>query len=73
MSSKAVVRYLGLILPLLWLFVNLMTSSTQRPCDGALCQGMTLSLWIEFHLMNDIEESGGLGMVSLLGLWIYGV
>ena len=24
-SSKAVVRYLGLILPLLWLFVNLRT------------------------------------------------
>ena len=90
MSSKAVVRYLGLILPLLWLFVNLMTSFyTKAFRDSALCQGMTLSLWIEFQiasnfmgvldvmgrrdLINDIEERGGLGMVSLLGLWIYGV
>ena len=90
MSSKAVVRYLGLILPLLWLFVNLMTSFyTKAFRDSALCQGMTLSLWIEFQiasnfmglldvmgrrdLINDIEERGGLGMVSPLGLRIYGV
>ena len=89
-SSKAVVRYLGLILPLLWLFVNLMTSFyTKAFRDSALCQGMTLSLWIEFQiasnfmglldvmgrrdLINDIQERGGLGLVSLLGLWIYGV
>ena len=89
MSSKAVVRYLGLLLPLLWLFVNLMTSFYMKAfSDSALCHGMTLSLWTEFQiasnvvsldlmgrldLIKDIEERGGLGMVSLLGLWIYGI
>ena len=89
MSSKAVVRYLGLLLPLLWLFVNLMTSFyTKAFSDSALCHGMTLSLWTEFQiasnfisldlmgrldLIKDIEERGGLGTVSLLGLWIYGI
>ena len=89
MSSKAVVRYLGLLLPLLWLFVNLMTSFyTKAFSDSALCHGMTLSLWTEFQiasnfisldlmgrldLIKDIEERGGLGTVSLLGLWIFGI
>jgi hypothetical protein len=89
-SSKAVVRYLGLLLPLLWLFVNLMTSFyTKAFSDSPLCRGMTLSLWTEFQiasnfigvvdvmgrrdLINDIEERGGLGMVSLCGIWIYGI
>ena len=66
-------------LPFLWLFVNLMTSFYAKAFEYSyLCQGMTLSLWIEFQiaardLINDIEERGGLGMVSLLGLWIYGI
>jgi hypothetical protein len=81
-SSKAVVRYLGLLLPVLWLFVNVMTSFyTKAFSDSPLCRGMTLPLWIEFQiasnfvgvldvmgrrdLINDIEERGGLGMVSL--------
>ena len=89
-SSKAVVRYLGLTLPFLWLFVNLMTSFYTKAFENSyLCKGMTLSLWIEFQiasnftgaldvlgrrdLINDIKERGGLGMVSLLGLWIYGI
>lgn len=89
-SSKAVVRYLGLFLPLLWVFVNLMTSFYPKAfSDSALCRGMTLPLWIEFQiasnfigvldvmgrrdLIDDIEERGGLGMVSLLGIWIYGI
>ena len=81
MSSKVIVRYLGLLLPLLWLFVNLMTSFyTKAFSDSALCHGMTLSLWTEFQiasnfisldlmgrldLIKDIEERGGLGTVSL--------
>ena len=88
MSSKAVVRYLGLLLPLLWLFVDLMTSFYTKAFNNSeLCHGMTLSLWTEFQiasnfisvldvkqdLISDIEERGGLGMVSLLGLWIYGI
>ena len=106
-SSRTVVRYLGLLLPFLWLFVNLMTSFYGKAFNNSyLCQGMTLSLWIEFQiasnftgfldvlgkrgsapmdykidskksgrrdLINDIEERGGLGLVSLLGLWIYGI
>ena len=45
-SSKAVVRCLGLLLPLLWLFVNLMTSFYTKAFNGSeLCRGMTLSLW----------------------------
>jgi len=89
-SSKAVVRYLGLLLPFLWLFVNLMTSFyTKAFSDSELCRGMTLSLWIEFQiasnfvgvldvmgrrdLIDDIEKRGGLGMVSLLGIWIFGI
>jgi hypothetical protein len=89
-SSKTVVRYLGLLLPLLWLFVNLMTSFyTKAFSNSALCRGMTLSLWIEFQiasnfvgvldvmgrrdLINDIEERGGLGMVCLIGMFIWAV
>ncbi|EDR03024.1 uncharacterized protein LACBIDRAFT_307555 [Laccaria bicolor S238N-H82] len=90
MSSKAIVRYLGLMLPFLWLFVSLMTSFyTKAFRNSPLCRGMTLSLWTEFQLasnfigvldvmgkrdlIDDIVQRGGLGTVSLLGLWIYGI
>jgi len=89
-SSEAGVLYLGLLLPLLWLFVNLMTSFyTKAFSNSALCRDMTLSLWIEFQiasnfvgildvlgrrdLITDIKKRGGLGMVSLLGIWIFGI
>ena len=62
MSSKAVVRYLGLILPLLWLFVNLMTSFYTKAFDSALCRGMTLSLWIEFQMVSNF-----MGLLDVLG------
>ena len=63
MSSKAVVRYLGLILPLLWLFVNLMTSFyTKAFSDSALCRGMTLSLWIQFQMVSSF-----MGFLDVLG------
>jgi len=53
-SSKAVVRYLGLLLPLLWLFVNLITSFYPKAFgDSELCRRMTLSLWIEFQIASN--------------------
>ena len=53
-SSKAVVRYLGLLLPFLWLFVNLMTSFYAKAFEYSyLCQGLTLSLWIEFQIASN--------------------
>jgi len=58
-SSKAVVRYLGLLLPFLWLFVNLMTSFyTKAFSDSELCRGMRLSLWIEFQIASNFVGNG---------------
>ena len=66
-SSKAIVRYLGLLLPFLWLFVNLMTSFYTKAFNNSyLCQGMTLSLWIEFQIASNFT-----GFLDVLGrLWI---
>ena len=66
-SSKAIVRYLGLLLPFLWLFVNLMTSFyTKAFSNSYLCQGMTLSLWIEFQIASNFT-----GFLDVLGRsWI---
>jgi len=62
-SSKAIVRYLGLLLPILWLFVNLMTSFyTKAFRDSALCRGMTLPLWIEFLIASNF-----VGVLDIMG------
>jgi hypothetical protein len=90
-EKKAVIVWLGLTLPLLWLSVSVVASfsATAFRNSSHYCQKASFPLYLEFliassmtgvldvmgrrDLINDLVNRKGLGLASLLGLWIWGI
>lgn len=89
-TAKHIIRLLGIFFPILWISLHATTSfSTKAFANSHLCEGMTVSQWIEFQavsnfigvldvmgvrdLWSDLEGRGGLGATSLILAWIWAV
>lgn len=89
-TKNAVALWLGLLLPCLWLTLNLVVSFRSNAFTNSyLCKGMNIPRWFEFQLVSnfvgvldvmgrrdlwsDLHGRGGLGAVSVVALWVWGI
>jgi hypothetical protein len=67
-TRNTVALYLGLLLPLLWLTLNLMVSfHSMAFTNSYLCQGMTVGRWFEFQIVSNFV--GVLDVMGRRDLW----
>jgi hypothetical protein len=90
-QGKRIIRFLGLILPIIWISLNVLISFSPRAFRNSPqnCQKMSVSDWIQYQalsnfigildimgqrdLWNDLQGRGGLGVLSLVTMWIWGI
>jgi hypothetical protein len=67
-TAKTVAHWLALILPFLWLIVNVIVSfSPTAFTNSHLCQGMTVQRWFEFQIASNFV--GVLDVMGMRDLW----
>jgi hypothetical protein len=83
-TKKSVALWLALILPFLWLTLNLVSSFSSTAFNSNLCKGTTLSDWFDAQIsinfvvvlrdiLLDTKDKGGLETISITALWLWGI